>query len=274
MYAKLLYTKKIVLFIDNFASYTGGAIFAQVPFFLPCFLVLTSYSGALKFQGNSAKSGTGMHIYGASTRLSRCAYSKEFNREVLPYCGNDKINITFLPGIGDNFEFSPVSSEPKRVCLCDLNGYPQCTNLSKIFFKKFRVYSDESITLSLVAVGYDFGATLGTVHANFTPGIPKHHVSHLRPDQYHQWVPNVKECSSITYTIYSVKKCETLYLHTKVARNYAQPENKTYLNMNTSVSKYNLNQNRCLSRELLLNTPVFIKIKILPGCPCTWTYSQ
>ena len=121
-----------VLFIDNFASNTGGAIYAHVPSILPgaCFLILTDYSGALKFQGNSAESGTGMHIlYGASIRSDQCVHSKVLRGQVLPNCENDKINITYMPNISDNF--SLVSSEPMRVCLCDFNGHPQCANLSK-----------------------------------------------------------------------------------------------------------------------------------------------
>ena len=47
-------TDSFVLFIDNFVSNAGGAVFAYVPSILPCFLALTNYSGALKFQGNSA----------------------------------------------------------------------------------------------------------------------------------------------------------------------------------------------------------------------------
>lgn len=100
-----------------------------------------------------------------------------------------------------------MSSEPKRVCLCDLNGHPQCADLSKIFFTEFRVYSGESITLSLVVVRYDFGATPGTVHANFTPGIPNENVSHLGPDQYHQWVPNVKRV--LKYEVHNLLNQET-----------------------------------------------------------------
>ena len=55
---------------------------------------------------------------------------------------------------------------------------------------EFRVYSGEAITISLVLVGHDFGATAGTVHANFMHQSPTRlHASHLCPDQYHQWVP-------------------------------------------------------------------------------------
>ena len=200
-----------------------------------------------------------MHIYGASIQSDKCRHSEAFQK---PYCGNDKVNISYMPNISNSF--SPVSSEPKRVCLCDLNGRPQCANLSKIIVNGFGVYSGESITLSLVVVGHDFGATPGTVHANFAHQFPTtHRASHLHPDQYHQWVQNVKQCSSVKYTIYSVNIHEILYLHTTIAAvNHVTSKNY----MNTLVSRYNLKQNGCLSPDLL-NSPVFINVKVLPGCP-------
>lgn len=101
--------------------------------------------------------------------------------------------------------------------------------------------------------------------------FPQHTIYHIYIliSNYHQWVPN-KQCSSIKYTIYSVKKHETLYLHTTtVAVNHVGSKSK----MNALVSRYKLNQNGCLSLKLL-NTPVFINIKVLPGCPPGLTLSD
>ena len=83
----------------------------------------------------------------------------------MPYCGKDSgdINITFLPNL--NNSLSPVSSDPIRVCLCDANGKPQCAELSEIFLKNITVIPGESIDLSIVVVGQDFGATTRYVYA-------------------------------------------------------------------------------------------------------------
>ena len=60
----------VLLFINNTASDRGGAVYASDQFDMPCFLVLLSYSSAviILFQGNTAKSGIGVDIYGASIR--------------------------------------------------------------------------------------------------------------------------------------------------------------------------------------------------------------
>ena len=70
----------VLLFINNTASDHGGAVYASDQFGIPCFLVLLNYSSAVIFQGNTAKNGTGVDIYGASIRSSECAqYSKQTN---------------------------------------------------------------------------------------------------------------------------------------------------------------------------------------------------
>ena len=85
--------ESVVLFANNSALDRGGAVYANVQFDLPCFLVLVSYSSAVVFQGNIAKNGIGMTIYGASIRSSACADHSKLIK-TLPYCGN-KANISF-----------------------------------------------------------------------------------------------------------------------------------------------------------------------------------
>ena len=63
----------VVLFVNNSVSHRGGAVYANFQFDLPCFLVLISYSGVVIFEGNVAKKGIGMDVYGASIRSSACA---------------------------------------------------------------------------------------------------------------------------------------------------------------------------------------------------------
>ena len=57
-----------------------------------------------------------MDVYGANIRSSACAAHSKLIR-TLPYCGN-KANINFMPS-NLNRSLSSVSSDPKRVCLCD-----------------------------------------------------------------------------------------------------------------------------------------------------------
>ena len=256
----------VITFFNNSASEVGGAICADVQVDLPCFLVLKDYSSALNFQENSAISGAGMHIYGASIRGVECTPSPslEIDKNYKYYCGKSKINISLVPDLNKNL--SPVSSDSKRVCLCDLNGHPQCASLSNIFVNKSGVYSGESFNLSVVVVGHDFGVTTGAIHANFISS-KGYRTPKLDRDQYHQWIKSSKQCSNITYTVHSSKEYEIFYLQTTFSvNNYSYGEGV----IKSSISRYNMNQHGCLSRTLV-TTPVFINVSFLPGCPPGFT---
>jgi predicted outer membrane repeat protein len=200
----------VVSFGYNTASDRGGAVYANVGLSLPCFLALTSYSSTVNYEGNVAKHGIGMDVYGASIRSNTCSEnSKKIG--TLPYCGTDKANITIIPR--DHISsLSSVSSGPKRVCLCDSNGNPQCANISEIFVNGLTFYSGEPFNLSLVVVGHDFGVSVGTVVANFIH-CTGHSRSKLNHNQYHQWLSNA-QCSNITYSIISINLYEILFLQT------------------------------------------------------------
>ena len=250
----------VISFTNNTAIHRGGAIYANVQFYLPCFLAITSYSGAVIFQGNAANSGIGMDIYGASIRSSACAAHSVFAKQIntLPYCGHET-NISFIHS-NSNSSLSSVSSGPKRVCLCDSSGYPQCANLSKIFVSGLTVYSGEPFNLSLITVGHDFGVTTGTINANF---ISQNKQSQSKLDPHHQWL-NSPQCSNVTYTIISRNKREILYLQTttNVVSTYGDKCLITNL-----IETYNSNDlYGCLDTNLL-TTPVYVNASILPGCP-------
>ena len=258
----------VITFFSNSASEVGGAICADVQVDLPCFLVLKDYSSALDFQGNSAISGAGMHIYGASIRGVECTPSPslEINKNYKYYCGSiSKINISLVPDLNNNL--SPVSSDSKRVCLCDLNGHPQCASLSNIFVNKSGVYSGESFNLSVVVVGHDFGVTTGTIHAIFISS-KGYRTPKLNRDQYHQWIKSSKQCSNITYTVHSSKQYEIFYLQTTTSVNNYYSYGEGVIKF--LISRYNMNQHGCLDQKLL-TTSVFINVSFLPGCPPGFT---
>ena len=247
-----------ILFANNSALEVGGAVYAYTHLDLPCFLFLMSYSSVLKFEENSATNG-GLHIYyGASIRSAKCGGTELFYSR--PYCGTDLSDVSLMPDV--NNSLSLVSSDPKRVCLCDPSGQPQCANLSYIFVNAVRVYPGELIKLSLVVVGHDFGVTTGTVHGSFM-SLNASNSSALDDDQYHQLIESSRECSILTYTIYSANKYEIFYLQTATNRVNSYGEKSR---INTSISKYISRQNGCLNPNLL-TTPVFINLTLLRGCP-------
>ena len=157
-----------IQFINNTAFDVGGAVYSQSSY--PCIFMITDYSAKISFTGNYAQRGVGHHMYGASVRDTSCSaqFIELLNEQGKPHClfpsenSYHELNISFDPDLNETL--SPVSSAPQRVCLCDSNGKPQCANISYIF-TDISVYRGETITLSTCIVGYDFGTTVGTIHA-------------------------------------------------------------------------------------------------------------
>ena len=161
-----------ILFINNTALDVGGAVYAEMQPAAPCLFMVTDYSAEISFVGNCAESKVGHHMYGTSVRAEECDqdHMESVNKQEKPYCWhcydeyNDHINISFDPGLNETL--SPVSSAPQHACLCDSNGKPQCANFSYIF-TNISVYRGETFILSAHVVGYDFGTTVGVIHAEF-----------------------------------------------------------------------------------------------------------
>ena len=175
--------------------------------------------------------------------------------------------LAFIPS-NLNSSLSSVSSGPKRVCLCDSNGYPQCATLSKIFVNGLKVYSGEPFNLSLVVVGHDFGVTTGAITANFILN-DKQSRPKLDQHQYHQWLSGT-QCSNVTYTIISTNEYENLYLQTtNVVTTYGDKEF-----IHHSITTYNSHDHHGCLDPNLLTTPVYVHVSILPGCPPGFRYDQ
>ena len=260
-----------IQFINNIAFDVGGAVYSEVQSNTPCMFMVTDYSAELSFRRNYAHRSVGHHMYGTSVRDVKC---KKWNVQLAtkqgkPYCrykketAHEYINISFHPGLNETL--SPISSAPWRVCLCDSNGKPQCANFSQIF-TNVSVYRGETFTLSAYVVGYDFGTTVGIVHARFS-----NLSSQLEKSQYNQLVNSSEMCTTVKYTIYSKYGKELLQLQTSVFPNSASVNKESTKNwykklISYCIADYTSHDNGCLRRELLA-TPVFINITLLPGCP-------
>ena len=129
--------------------------------------MITDYSAKISFTGNYAQRGVGHHMYGVSIR-DISGFIRLVNKHGKPHCFDPdegpyhELNISFDPGLNETL--SPASSAPQCVCLYDSNGKPQCANISYIFTNT-SVYRGETITLPACIVGYDFGTTVGMIHA-------------------------------------------------------------------------------------------------------------
>ena len=263
-----------VQFINNTAFDIGGAVYSEMQSTAPCLFMVTDYSAELSFIGNYAHHSIGHHMYGTSVRDMKCNQNNiQFaNKQGKPYCRHqdettlEHINISLHPG--PNETLSPVSSTPWRVCLCDSKGRPQCANFSQIF-TNVSVYRGETFTLSAYVVGYDFGTTVGMIHARFS-----NLSSQLEKSQYSQLVNSSEMCTTLKYIIYSKHGKELLQLQTSVLP-VSVSVNKELTKSAITVYKklisyciadYTLRDNGCL-HPMLLTTPVFINVTSLPGCP-------
>ena len=185
--------------------------------------------------------------------------------------------VSYTPSL--NNSLSPVSSNPKRVCLCDSKGQPQCAKISSIFVNWHKVYRGEPFNISVVVVGYDFGVTTGTVYAGFVPsqGQSKQLIS-LYPNQHHQLIGNSGriQCSNVSYNLYSLTKFnntqetlhKALYLHTSDINVIDLVGNEPYVM--DMINLYEKSKHACVAIDLL-TMPVFINITLFGGCPPGFT---
>ena len=250
-------------FINNKAEHVGGAIFIrELPLALrtesndECFYQLpevkmlsdlyTLISG-LNFYNNTSENG-GEDIYGASLN-DRCSISSG--------SGVKSVSVTNL------FHFhtlptgysSSISSDPKRVCLCDESGTSQCANISFIFLNQTR-YPGERFNLSLVLVGDEYGTVSGTVYASLLKDEDSAY--NLNTNQQSQEV-GFKKCKDLEYSIHSTKRKETLVLTAHKA------SIKIYGDID-KMKSYIKNTENPGSLTRLLSTPIFVNVT-LENCP-------
>ena len=251
-----------ILFVNNFAVETGGAIYVN-PSLTPhqllliteqesfpesstkkdirpiCFYQLLNCSvGAtytFSFSNNSAVNG-GDDIYGASL---------EFHQS------SGKCNLTVKV---NNTGLSSVSSDPTRVCLCDSKGIPQCRNNSYIF-RNFAVHPGEIFTVSAVVVGGDLGATMGPAYADFLSVKHTSLPSLTSTLQYIQVIDNVTHCSNLNYSLNNYNE-----------RNFIMYLTTVFIGTLTGYFE------GCTDELCYHTTPVYLNVTILP-CPPGFTLS-
>ena len=263
-----------ITFENNTATRLGGAVFLEESghrsfldvsfstalskpkcfYQLPFSIELLSDIPILSFLNNSAVMG-GDNIYGASlasdceVTLNGVNTSNQMRDHIFQF---------------HSTSLSPVTSIPKRVCLCE-NNVPQCDNIDYIFWNTSAT-SGEKFRVSLVLVGDDFGTVTGVVYAsNFDDLIADRSLG-LRQKQ--QQIVSNKACSDIEYSIHSKHQTVTLYLSVDSVTASSQRAIRSSL----SFSKEELALARDYYSEhgiiefILLNAPVSITINILP-CP-------
>ena len=157
---------------------------------------------------------------------------------------------------------SSFSSEPTRVCFCNISGFPQCKNKSFILFHSDQpIYPGEMITLSAVVVGKGFGSASGSVYAS---PIPPYNNVGMEPNQYSQGV-QFNNCSTLQYTIRSLpERNVTLVFTASVA--------STQSVLTDSNVKYLVEQYKVNNSDELLTIPVYATMYV-EHCPFGFSLS-
>ena len=163
----------IMIFENNSAKENGGAILVQpdllyytIPYLhlvdTHCLYKINSSTNSEEhffyFVNNSAEI-SGNDMYGAS----------------LAWCNGSSVHT--IPRYSN--PLSSISGNPLRVCICDNENKSLCQDLSHNHIAHSFI-PGEMITLLLVVVGGDLGATPGVVHA-----LPSSSATILRTE-YHQ----------------------------------------------------------------------------------------
>ena len=94
---------------------------------------------------------------------------------------------------------SLITSDPSRVCLCNGSGQPDCLIVADP--TPHSIYPGQSINISAVVVGQDFGTVAGSVYAQFLQKPANNHSPQLETGQNIQDVTQEK-CNDLNYTIF------------------------------------------------------------------------
>ena len=291
-----------VIFEANRAEFVGGAIYDSgsdvsdyvsigqtigLPTIHSCPLSFGANS-RVEFVNNLAESG-GSAMYGIA--LSRAVCTD----------GLDPESILNGSLVIEPDDFSAVSSDPLRVCICLDQSTPDCLAIlpdQNFPHLHYSVYPGQTFTIPVAVVGFNFAVTSGSVYAQFLGNSDA--FFGLRSQQVQN--DNSTGCSPLQYSVLSNKKEEMLVLTTNrrnvtgVPRNILRDvmilnNNMDFINYDTSQYNYISNSNKYyvngtfvtnltdgmfrlagyLPRPLQ-DTPVFVSVTLLE-CPPGFTLS-
>ena len=262
-----------LIFKDNKASDVGGAIFvdSNIPYddeidpdtLVSCFYKFSMWNGYselynITFINNTADNG-GLDIYGTPLKCYCTVYTGEDGHVVRSI---DQ-NVSDLFHFNEENHNSGISSSPSRVCLVDtevdVSFKSACTNSSRIFDYKVKIYPGETFNLMVVIVGFEFGTGVGTVYAHVLNGDAS-----ISPEQLLQKIDKPANFS-LSYTVNSTDAKVELALTTtnrEVSMLHHDDHRKTIID--DDINRYN--SSGVISTNLL-TTPVFINIELEDKCP-------
>ncbi len=246
IYSSIIFTVNTrVYFIKNNAIFGGAIYIVKKPSAskYPLCFYSAADSSHVYLTENTAGSG-GDAIYGAALN-DTCTANSDSNTSVSVYHNHFEFNYT-KPIL------SLVTSDPKRICLCDKDTLkPMCSDIEYIFHtSKKDGYPGEYVVFYIALVGYEFGTVSGTAYIR------------ALDNKHGQSVAiNSKSCTAVHYPINSGPNTTvTLVLTTRelALREYGDRDD-----MKAAIDTYN--QSKVIP-ETLLTTPVYIDIRVR-SCP-------
>ena len=122
------------------------------------------------------------------------------------YGVNNNINcmdtFKYISNISDT-SLSLISSDPLRVCLCNQSELPDCMLLDDP--TPHSIYPGQTISISAVVVGQDWGTVAGIVFTQFLHKSTPENTIYLKSSQGIQEA-NKDSCNSLHYTIFSLNE--------------------------------------------------------------------
>ena len=257
-----------VHFINNHATNTGGvfSIFNSQTFIMSqgvytyyddiptssCFLRTQMDDSSTQnfiFSNNSAGKG-GDIVYGGDL-----AYGVNNNKNCMD-------TFKEISNISDT-SLSLISSDPLRVCLCNQSGLPDCMLIDDP--TTHSIYPGQTISISAVVVGQDWGTVAGSVYAQFLHKSTPENTICLKSSQGVQNA-NKDSCNSLHYTILSMNE-NVQQMLVLTAQDFYVSEYKDYHRFTIVDLKHLYSASLSVAQTLYYRTnPVYLNISLLP-CP-------
>ena len=272
----VLFQGSHVICENNYADTTGGAIYTtsgvygssrypydRVTVYSDCFLEVKGdyFQNQLIFENNFAGQG-GDILYGGSLG-SAC---NEHDQSRCDSCLFKFQDISSMK----NATLSKIASDPSRVCLCT-NGRPDCLRVSSAAPNNGHgLYPGQTMIVSAVVVGQNFGTVAGSVFAQLLKSPSKTNTPQLGPGQDTQSVEQYN-CNTLHYTIFSQVEEVVLML---TAVNMKATYSVTKKSVSEATKSYiSFQNNKGPFPQDLLEFPVYVNISLLP-CPPGFTLAD
>ena len=263
-------TNTNILFVNNTATNTGAGIHYDCSFTgnddsltsSSCFYetqgvdeLKHTVNVNLSFVNNTAING-GTDIYG-TTPNSFCIVDNDHMR------AHNIYEYVFETSSGP----SSISSDPKRVCLCDSFSQLMCANLSYIFYQTTH-YPGEVFSLPLAVVGFEFGTVTGFVYANLLSQANNSNSSLEKGQKMRQVRYNpLSACTQLNFTVNSFNPQETIALTVNDAGL------TTTINSNGLEFVIKEYTDKKYVKFTLLTVPVYVNVSLL-DCPPGFQHSD